>query len=308
MLLSLLVGAVPLLVPHGTRAGQDDGRIDGRTEDQAGLDALRDGRVAEAIAAWKRSAERGDATAALFLGVMADTGQGEPQDHAQALSWYRRAADEGSASGAFNVGILYDLGQGVTRDHAEAARWYARAADAGFGRAEYDLGLMYETGDGVPRDTRRAAQLFRSAQRHGLTAAAGHLARLGQPTTRFVVRQVSAQERVETLNLDEFRRAQMQMLDRTPEQAGAAVSSFRRVAERRDAIAQYAQYDLGYCYENGVGVGADKRQAYSWYLRSSLNGGDSAVSSIAASAARNLEAQLTPAQLEQARGQVAPGR
>ena len=271
----------------------------------AGLADLRDARYGEAVAEWKASAESGDAVSALLLGVISDTGQGVPQDYAQALYWYKRAAEAGSPSGMFDVGIMYDAGQGVAQDPAEAALWYGRAAASGFARAEYNLGLMYETGSGVPRDRERAIRLFRSAQAHGVTAAARHLARLGGRRVPTVTAQEVQRPSRDDLAMEDFRQAQAAMLQRTPTEAQHAAVLFRRVAQNHDVTAQYAQYDLGYCYENGTGVQQDKLQAYVWFLRSGSGGGDASVKAIAISAARNLETQLAPMQVEQARRQVA---
>lgn len=292
-LLALLAGGALFLMP-----------VPAHADTQAGLDDMRAGRYAEAISEWKAAAGSGDATAALFLGVMADTGQGLPQDYAQALAWYRRAADGGSPSGMFNVGIMYDAGQGVRQDQAEAARWYRRAADRGFARAEYNLGLMYEDGSGVAPDRQQAIRLFRSAAQHGLTAAESHLVHLGLSRPSLPRRQTAPVADADDTAMAKFRRAQAGMMARTPSDARNAIALFRQAAQRRDPVAQYAQYDLGYCYENGIGVPSDKAQAYGWYLRSSTSGADDGLKSIAASGARNLEAQLSPTQREQARSQA----
>ncbi len=290
----LMLGSVLLLASGNAHA-----------DAAAGLADLRDARYGEAVAEWKASAESGDAVSALLLGVISDIGQGVPQDYAQALYWYKRAAEAGSPSGMFNVGIMYDGGQGVPQDQAEAARWYGRAAAAGFARAEYNLALMYETGSGVPRDRDRAIRLFRSAEEHGLMAAARHLAQLGGRRVPRVTAQPARQASRDDVAMEDFRRAQSAMLERTPAEAQHAALLFRRVAQNHDAAAQYAQYDLGYCYENGRGVQQDKLQAYVWFLRSGSSGGDPSVKAIAISAARNLETQLAPMQVEQARKQVA---
>ena len=97
------------------------------------------------------------------------------------------------------------------------------------------------------------------------------------------------------------------MLTRTPSDARNAVALFRQAAQRGDPMAQDAQYDLGYCYENGIGVPSDKTQAYGWYLRSSISGGDDGLKLIAAAGARKLEAQLSPTQREQGRSQANAG-
>ena len=144
-----------------------------------GLTLYEGGQVAEAAQSWRAAADGGDATAALYLGVLYDTGSGVPRDAAVALTWYERAAALGNAAAAFNVGVMFDAGVGRDADPATAAVWYRKAAAKGFGRAEYNLALLYETGSGVRVNRRRAAVLFRAAAAHGIAAANSHLTQLG---------------------------------------------------------------------------------------------------------------------------------
>ena len=250
-----------------------------------GLTDFSAGRFGEALTAWQAAAQAGDPDGALYLGVMYDTGQGVEQDYGQALAWYKRAADAGSAAGAFNVGVLYDSGTGVAQDPAEAAAWYGRAAAKGFARAQYNLGLMEEQGIGVPRNRAGATALFRRAAAQGLTAAQAHLAALGRHYAATAVKPAADP-------LSDFRHAQDILINRGAAEAANVADLFRRSAERHNAV---AEYDLGYCYEHGVGVAADPSQAYSWYQRALADARDRPLHDIAAASATKLERQLAAA-------------
>jgi hypothetical protein len=102
--------------------------------------------------ATKAAAEQGNAEEQTNLGIMYDSGQGVPQDHAEAVRWYRLAAEQGDARAQTRLGIMYENGQGVPQDYAEAVRWYRLAAEQGDARAQYSLGIMYDNGQGVPQD------------------------------------------------------------------------------------------------------------------------------------------------------------
>ena len=255
-----------------------------RADTAAGLADFRAGRFAEALQAWETQADAGDATAALLVGVMNDTGEGVAQNEAAALRWYRRAAAAGSAAAMFNVGVMFDAGRGVAPDRAAAAQWYQRAATAGIGRADYNLALMYEAGDGVPRDRARAIALFRAAAAHGIRAARDHLAQLGRP---FAGRSEAGPEDVA---LRDFQAAEHDLLTRGAADAARAAALFRSAAERHNAL---AEYDLGYCYENGIGLPVDKRQAYAWYSRAAEDARAGDLKMIAQSGAHALEQQFT---------------
>ncbi len=249
-----------------------------------GLSDFAAGRFAEALTAWQQAAAAGDATGDLYVGVAYDTGQGVSQDYRTALDWYRRAAEGGSAAGAFNVGVLYDAGLGVPQDQREAADWYGRAAAEGFARAQYNLALLYEEGIGVKRDRQRAATLFRQAAAQGLTAARAHLASLARRTAPPLPPQEDA--------MTDFQHAQDELLNRGPAEAARITSLFRRAADRHNAV---AEYDLGYCYERGVGVPADAVQAYVWYQRALADTQDKALQSIAKDSALKLQRQIATA-------------
>ena len=246
-----------------------------------GLVDFSAGRFAEAFAAWQAAAQAGDPDGDLYMGVLYDTGEGVEQDYAKALAFYKRAADAGSAAGAFNVGVFYDSGIGVTTDRHQAAAWYRKAAAKGFARAEYNLALLEEDGTGVPRNRARAIALFRQAAAQGLNAARSHLAALGQHDTQPSVRPKDDA-------MADFQRAQDTLLNRGAAEAARIATLFRRAADRHNAV---AEYDLGYCYEHGVGVVADRAQARSWYERALADTQDSHLHEIAQESASKLERQ-----------------
>jgi TPR repeat protein len=243
--------------------------------------ALRQGRAAEVLPELRRLAEAGDADAAFNLGLLYDLGHGVPEDFVEAMDWYRRAAALGNATAAFNVGVLYDAGRGVPEDRAEAARWYRRAADRGFGRADYNLGLMYLRGDGVRRDVSRAKEYFQAAERHGVEAASEQLVLLAKaedPNGQFA-----------------FAQAQAQILERgLPSLGSEAVKKLMLAAQKGNPL---AQYDLGYCYENGIGLPADRVSAFVWYSRSANAPGDGPDGSAATRTAATIGANAVRARM-----------
>ncbi len=248
-----------------------------------GLMDFSAGQFAEAVAAWQAAAQAGDPDGDFYMGVLYDTGEGVEQDYAKALALYKRAADAGSAAGAFNVGVFYDSGIGVTANPQEAAAWYRKAAAKGFARAEYNLALLEEDGVGVPRSRARAIALFRQAAAQGLGAARSHLAALGQRDTQPAIKPKDDA-------LADFQRAQETLLNRGAAEAARLAALFRRAADRHNAV---AEYDLGYCYEHGVGVAADRAQARAWYERALADTQDSHLHEIAQDSASKLDRQPT---------------
>jgi TPR repeat protein len=77
-------------------------------------------------------------------------------DYAEAMKWYSKSADQGQASAQVNLGLMYAEGEGVPQNEAEAAKWYRRAAEQGNASGQSNLGVMYRNGKGVPQDPVRA--------------------------------------------------------------------------------------------------------------------------------------------------------
>ena len=289
-----LLAALGLCVV-GVRAAERPARADDAGDAQ-GIALFRSGRFAEAYRDWAVAAQAGDGRAARLLGVMYDSGEGVPQDRGQALRWYERAAELGDAAGMFNVAVSYDGGTGVPRDGATAARWYARAAARHFGRAEYNLALMYETGDGVRHDPAAASRLFRAAASHGIAAARAHL-----PATQEVMLQLPPP------NDDAlFLSAQRALLSRTPADAARAAALFQQAATQDSPAGQMAAYDLAWCYENGVGVAANRSQAYALYVHVAANADDPALRRLAEAGALEARGLAPPAGLALPRGSATP--
>ncbi len=287
--LGLCIGGVS--VPQRPAQADDAG-------DAQGVALFRSGRFAEAYRAWRQAAEAGDGRAARLLGVMYDSGEGVPQDRVQSLYWYRRAAELGDPGGMFNIAVSYDSGTGVQRDAMAAAGWYARAAARHFGRAEYNLALMYDSGDGVRRSPAAASRLFRAAAGDGIAAARSHL-----PVTREVTLRIPPPG-------DDalFHDAQRALLARTPEDAARAAALFRQAATQDDAAGEMAAYDLAWCYENGIGVAADRSQAYALYVHVAANTRDQALRSLAEAGALGVRDQARArAAMPPASRSAAPG-
>jgi TPR repeat protein len=52
-------------------------------------------------------------------------------DYALALRLFRPLADKGNADAQAFLGLMYDIGDGVPQDSVASANWYRKAADRG---------------------------------------------------------------------------------------------------------------------------------------------------------------------------------
>jgi uncharacterized protein len=265
-----------------------------------GLDAFSAGQYADALEDWQQAADAGDGQAALYIGLMNDLGRGVAQDAAMARSWYERSAALGNAVAMFNVGVLFDSGTGVERDRPLAADWYRKAAAIGMSRAAYALGLMYQAGDGVPADQKLARQYFRQALAGGVTAARSHLAALGDPAGAATAGKTETRDP----GLAAFDQAQELLLRRTPESLRQAAVLLHQAAEKGNLL---AAYNLGYCYDKGIGVAVDLQQAYVWYGHAAASP-TTTVQRAAVAGMQGVGRRLDPVQLAAAKSTLArPG-
>ena len=136
------------------------------------------GQTADAIAAWRKAADKGSTSAMVELGVLYGTGAGVGKDEEQARKLFERAAQAGNPRGVSNLAALASLSGGAAASSGDPARSRALLAKAAESNAEaqYQLGLMLADGVGGPKDDAGARQLFEKA---ALQNHAGALERMG---------------------------------------------------------------------------------------------------------------------------------
>jgi TPR repeat protein len=137
-------------------------------------------QLPEAVAAWRKAADKGSTSAMVELGVLYGTGSGVAKDEAQARKLFERAAQAGNPRGVSNLAALG--GSGAAADPARARELLAKAAETN-AEAQYQLGLMLAEGTGGPKDDVAARNLFEkaAAQNHpGALAQMGAFAQEGR--------------------------------------------------------------------------------------------------------------------------------
>jgi TPR repeat protein len=116
-------------------------------------------QTAEAMAAWRKAADKGSTSAMVELGVLYATGAGVARDEAQARKLFERAAQAGNPRGISNLAAL---GGGASSDPARARELLSKAAETN-AEAQYQLGMMLAEGNGGTRDDTAARALFEKA-------------------------------------------------------------------------------------------------------------------------------------------------
>src|SRR5258707_6653533 len=115
----------------------------------------------EAIAAWRKAADKGSTSAMVELGVVYGTGAGVARDEAQARKLFERAAEAGNPRGVSNLAAL-GSGAGTAASPARARELLSKAAETN-AEAQYQLGMMLAEGEGGAKDDVAARALFEKA-------------------------------------------------------------------------------------------------------------------------------------------------
>ncbi len=213
---------------------------------------------------FKAKAEQGDANAQNSLGSCYNFGEGVAQDTIQAVKWYSKAAEildakafqeckvkaqKGDADAQFYLGLCYTDGRCVTKDDIQAVKWYRKAAEQGDADAQFRLGMSYNNAEGVLMDLVQAALWFRKAAE--------------QPV-------VSRKYFVENFVHDPIWSHSDQSL--------LLELSWYKALEQGTVK---AQYELGYYYDEGLGVVRDSAQAFFWYRKAAEQGNPDGLFSLA---------------------------
>jgi TPR repeat protein len=136
-------------------------RLSRRALYQQGRAYAANQQLPEAIAVWRKAAEKGSTSAMVELGVLYGTGSGVARDEAQARKLFERAAAAGNPRGVTNLAALGGGGS-ASSDPARARELLAKAAETN-AEAQYQLGLMLADGAGGAKDDIGARNLFEKA-------------------------------------------------------------------------------------------------------------------------------------------------
>jgi TPR repeat protein len=236
--------------------------------------------LVQSIFWYRRSAGLGYGPAQLELARAYSRGEGVTKDLTEAIKWYRQAAVGGNVFAQSTLGTAYATGLGVSRDVQEAVKWYRRAADGQDAEAQKALGDAYVKGEGVPRDNflayaylSLASPYLESAQQSlaelsmkmspneiatGKLRYAELLKKIGQPPVPAAPAPVSATVGPVTPPA----KGKSKGTSASPESRQKDLDTFLVRAKAGDS---YAQWRLGFIYEQGLGVPVDYVESARWW-------------------------------------------
>jgi len=227
----------------------------------------------EAIRNFELGSNLGNSRCSMFLGQMAERGEGMDIDDDKAVKYYTKAVKQdenndlawvkvgnlyyfgysvelnyvlakkayllafnlGNGVAAQKLGDIYLLGRGVKTNFAKAKFYYEKGIEFGDKqKSTYNLGLFYEYGTGVNVDYTKAFTLFKESSDNGYSSASSELGFMYLQGTGFKINYSKARE------------------------------YFLKAIEQDNKNGE-AYYYLGLIYDNGYGVTVDLAKAILYY-------------------------------------------
>ncbi|GBC01725.1 hypothetical protein RclHR1_04300007 [Rhizophagus clarus] len=243
---------------------------------------------------YKKSAEQGHSDAQIDLGYFYENGIGIEKDLKKSFFWYQKAAENGNKIGQYNLGSCYQYGIGIEKDEAKAFEWYKKSAEQKHSDAQIDLGYLYECGIGTAGENiEKSIYWYQQAAENGNSMGQYYLARcyeygIGVKKDEFKALEwyeASAKKTTNALGYyDMGTEKNLKKAILWHLKAAKDYNKFLQYSEKDEVQAlewceKYAvqersdaQNELGYFYENGIGMERDLEKSIYWYQKAAENG------------------------------------
>ena len=183
----------------------------------------------------QEEANKGNAKAQWYFGLMLFDGKGVKQNLKESVNWILKSANQNYPNAQYGMGYLYDKGKGVGKNPRKAFEWYNKASTQGHIIATLQVGVAYHFGKGTPKNMTQAIDFYEKAAQNGNKQAQHNLGNIYQYGTGGV-----------------------------PLDMPKAFSFYRSAS-----VAGFApsQEKLGYMYYFGEGVKKDTAEGITWYVK-----------------------------------------
>ena len=176
---------------------------------------------------------------------------------------FKALAEQGDASSQFYLALCYDEGQGITQNYHKAFYWYRKSAEQENSSAQCNLGWCYENGVGIDKDLYQAVFWYKKSAEQGNDVAQCNLG--------------FCYENGNGVNKDYCEA--IKWYDKSAKQGNTRAQSYlpnvvRKLRESAENGYGWAQCNLGYCYEFGLGMEKNIYQAVYWYKKAAEQGSD----------------------------------
>ena len=132
-----------------------------------GVRAFQEGYYARALSILFDSAQRGNAIACRYVGIIYFHGLDVQQDYTTALKYFDIASYQGDLISQYKIAEIYQYGYGVDINPEIAFKYFKMAADYEVHLAQYWVALKLQHGDGVEKNLNESIKWYQSAAEMG---------------------------------------------------------------------------------------------------------------------------------------------
>lgn len=189
--------------------------------------------------------------------------------------WFNTAAQAGNPEALYWLGNYYYMGKVVEKNLEKTFLCYKESAEKGYPDAINNYADMYLRGEYVEKDDKRALALFKKAAEHEVAEAMYTLGYMFENGigTEIDLEESKAWFTKSALAGDVFAANRLGHEAVENGQGEEAISWYKMAAEQGDS---YGEFNLGLCYENGIGTPVNLKKAKSWYQKAALKGDEQA--------------------------------
>lgn len=248
---------------------------------------------------WLEKAAPHESDAMYVLAECYLNGTGTKKNVKKAIDWMQQAAEHGVPYAQLDLAYRYREGDGVAKNENTAFRWLQKAAGQGIAEADNLLGIFYWDGIGVKEDADNAFVCFKKAAEQdyawGYFNLGEYYQSVGNNTQAISCFQKAADKGI----TDAFVELGYFEESRNKEKA---FSWYKKAA---DAGLAEGQYNLGRCYEQGIGAAKDEFVAEYWYKKAAKQDCQEAKDALNNLRERREKRRETEARHEQAEKRIA---
>ncbi|HEY2469607.1 MAG TPA: tetratricopeptide repeat protein [Terracidiphilus sp.] len=236
-----------------------------------------------AAQSYEKAANAGDPDAQNQIGYLYQTGIGVPQNMERAVHWYQLSAANGSLNGKVNLAVTYVWGLGVRANPQLGESLLQEASGKGSGIAAAYLGDIYLAGIGFASDrTKAIANYERGVRLHSYYAEYKLGLLLSKPDNHpqnlersiALLRKSISQGYVPAMYLLGL------IAVNHPESNVPHQEALALLGDASGAGSWKASIVLAILSRDGKWVQKDKEEAYRYFKRAALQGGDSVTKSV----------------------------
>ncbi|PKY51029.1 kinase-like protein [Rhizophagus irregularis] len=198
----------------------------------------------------EKSANNGSIIGNFYLGYCYEFGIGIMNNEKKSAYWYKEASKSGNTIAKLYLANNYRIGKGVDKDEMKAFKYYEILAKQEISDAQLELGNCFYNGIGTKIDKIQAKYWYEKAEDNGNIIAKNILKKNLSQLGLYCVGKILLKANYE--------------------------KSFHYLQKAAGNGCEFAQFNLGKCYQLGTGVRKDTRKAFELYKKSAKQDNNSA--------------------------------